>query len=197
MSTRRPAVRRRTAAAVASGAALLASLLVSAPAQASVLLKEHYDDNGSEAFLFCGGNFVHSYEAKGTFTFVLRGSSPAPFGADRGRAIDTYTNLDTGRTFTTITTFNERDHRILVDTDQGTLTISVAHAGSSRAYSDAGLLFHDAGHYRFEVVIDYGKSLTDDSDDTFLSYNGITFGPKGRSDTFDRNFCEDLHTYTD
>ena len=195
-SIARPALGRRTAAVGASGAALAASLLLAAPAQASVLFTEHYDEQGSDLFTACGEAYEHTYDAKGTFSFIVRGSSPTPWGHDRGRVTDTYTNPDTGLTFTTVTTFNDRDHRITVN-DDGTLTITGARAGSSKAFDDSGdLLFHDAGYFRYEVVLDYGGSLTDPDDDEFVAFNGIVFGPKGRTDTFDRDFCADLRTYT-
>ena len=59
------------------------------------------------------------------------------------------------------------------------------------------MVFHDAGSFRFSFDLDYGGTPSDPSDDTDIPDTfQIVREPTGRDDTGDRDFCEDLVTFT-
>ena len=109
------------------------------------------------------------------------------------------TNLETGGTYTQKFSGTGHDHTI-VDNGDGTITITIYiyDSGSNPFYDQFGnMVFHDAGSFRFSFGIDLQGTPGDPSDDTEVPDSfQIVREPTGRHDTGDRDFCEDLLTYT-
>lgn len=114
--------------------------------------------------------------------------------ADRVRLTDSWTNLANDQTFTVVVNGQQKDLRV-TDNGDGTLTILVLGAGRQSAYGPDGTrLFLDAGTFRFRLLVDHGGTPTDPFDDVLLEFLGFV-KEAGRSDTADRDFCEDIHEF--
>jgi hypothetical protein len=167
------------------------------PASADSLAQDHYSVSGTETVDICGRTFQHDFAYEGTFSFVVRGTSPAPFGADRTHTVDRYTNAATGKTFTNEFRGQFRDFAITIDDQTDVLTLTGMKSGTLTATdTDGRLLFRDAGAFLETVLLDDGGSPANPDDDTFIADLGTTFGPHGRTDTYSRNFCSDLVVFT-
>src|SRR5262245_21613737 len=178
------------------GVAIL-TLGIAAPALASQVVQDHYSISGTETLRICGGVFQHDFAYDGTFSFVFRGTGPAPYGSDRTHTVDTYANPATGKTLTNVFRGQFRDATITINDQTGVLTLVGMKSGTLTAYDTSGtLLFRDAGMFRETVLIDDGGTPADPDDDTFISDLGATFGPHGRTDTYGRDFCTDLVALT-
>ena len=179
-----------------AGAGLLA-LGVTATASAATVVQEHYSVSGTETVDICGGTFQHDFAYDGTFSFVLRGTSAAPYGADRTHTVDVYTNPATGKTFTNAFRGQFRDFTITIDDRTNVLTLTGRKSGTVTAYDTHGtLLFRAAGTFLETVLLDDGGTPAIPDDDTFIADLGTTFGPHGRTDTYGRDFCTDLVAFT-
>ena len=90
--------------------------------------------------------------------------------------------------------FNDKDQRVTGNGD-GTLTILLKTTGSSKFYGpDGKLLFNDSGQVWVEILVDHAGTPNDPTDDVFLEET-LVKGPTGRSDTQDRDFCDDIHEF--
>jgi hypothetical protein len=167
------------------------------PASAHSVVQDHYSVSGTETIDICGGTFQHDFAYDGTFSFVVRATSPAPYGADRTHSVDVYTNPATGKTFTTEFRGQFRDFTITIDDQTNVLTLTGMKSGTVTAYDTHGtLVFRDAGTFFATVLFDDGGTPEIPDDDTFLADLGKTFGPHGRTDTYRRDFCSDLVAFT-
>jgi hypothetical protein len=82
----------------------------------------------------------------------------------------------------------------VVDDGDGTLTVSVKDATTTKALLDGTLLFHDSGLVEGAFLFDQNGTPTDREDDEFIGPSE-ELGLHGRFDTEDRDFCEDLAIY--
>jgi hypothetical protein len=172
-------------------------LSVTTPAWAQTLVQDHYAVSGTETIDVCGGTFRHDFEYDGTFSFVLRGTSPAPYGADRTHTVDAYTNPATSKRLTNEFRGQFRDATITIDDETNVLTLTGMKSGTLTASdTDATLLFRDAGTFRETVLLDDAGTPAVPDDDTFLADLGASFGPHGRTDTYSRDFCTVLGAVT-
>jgi hypothetical protein len=193
-------VSRFTRASVAALSALgltVAGLVGASSAAAKPIEQAHFHDVYDEAFTFCEGLDVwyHS-EEDGNFLFNQRGSGLA-YGGVTVRGTTTWTNLDTGGTFTNIWTVRDMDLKITYDEATDTLTIIGLATGSSRYYdADGKFVLADPGQIRYKILIDANGTPTDPSDDEFIADLGLVKGSTGRNDTQGRDFCEDLVLFT-
>ena len=183
------------AAVTACGLALVGGMVASAPAAAQPLEQGRFHDVFTE-FFDCDGTPARTDgDVSGNFLAVTHDG--LVFFRESVRGTLVHTNLDTGGTFTEIFTVNRRDAEV-IDNGDGTLTIVVYATGSVRFYdTDGNLVLADPGQIRFQFMVDDGGTPGDPSDDeeiegTFQVIREST----GRNDTQDRDFCEDLVTFT-
>jgi hypothetical protein len=189
-------MRRSRKLVLAAGLAIAVLMSTAGLATAKPLVQEHFHESGSEVIEeFCGDLTVrHDFEADVYFSLKPHGPDGLIYGADRVRLTDSWTNLANDKTFTVVVTGQQKDLRV-TDNGDGTLTILVLTAGRQSAFGPDGTrLFLDAGTFRFEVLIDHGGTPTDPFDDEFIEFLGLV-KEAGRSDTADRDFCEDIHEF--
>ena len=166
-------------------------------AAAQPIEQEHVHESSSEVIEdFCGDLTVrHDFEADVYFSAKPHGPDGLIYFADRFRFTDSWTNLANDKTFTVVVTGQQKDLRV-TDNGDGTLTILVLGAGHASAYGpDGTLLFLDAGTFRFSFVVDHGGTPTDPFDDEEIEDSFELVKEAGRSDTADRDFCEDIHEF--
>ena len=159
--------------------------------------QEHVHESGTEVIEeFCGDLTVrHDFEADVYFSAKPHGPDGLIYFADRFRFTDSWTNLANDETFTVVVTGQQKDLRV-TDNGDGTLTILVLGAGRQSVYGpDGTLLFLDAGTFRFSFVVDHGGTPTDPFDDEEIEDSFELVKEAGRSDTADRDFCEDIHEF--
>ena len=167
------------------------------PASAAPLEPDHFHDSGSELIEeFCGDLTVRfDFEVGGTFLFNFHGPDGLGYALEAVHGTESWTNLANDMTVTHVFTGVDND-LMVTDNGDGTLTLLVMTAGSTRSFGpDGELLFIDSGTSRFEVLIDHGGTPTDPSDDEFLEFLGVVKEPTGRTDTFGRDFCDDIHEF--
>ncbi len=188
----------RSIVAVLSAFGLMVAGLAGASAAAAKPIEQaHFHDVIDEPFTFCEGLDIwfHS-EEDGNFLFNQRGSGLA-YGGASVRGTSTWTNLETGGTYTNIWTVRDKDLKITYDEATDTLTIIVLATGSSRWYdADGNFVLADPGQIRFSFLVDANGTPTDPSDDTFIADLGPVKDSTGRNDTQGRDFCEDLVLFT-
>jgi hypothetical protein len=177
--------------------ALMSSLAVSA--QAKPLERERIHEVGSEVIEdFCeieGLTVLEQFEFFVNITFNQRGKDKIAYFTGTVHGGVSWTNVANGKTLTQVENFVDKDQQI-TDNGDGTLTILVLAAGSTKLYGpDGKLLFNDPGQTRFEVLIDHNGTPSDPSDDEFLDFLGVVKGSTGRNDLEERDFCEDIQTF--
>ena len=182
----------------AAGAVGVLALTSAVPATAAVLEKDHAVDAGSEVLVdFCGStiDFNHVFHYRTSSLVKTRGPDTPLYFADRFSGSDTYTNLETNKSFSVANHGSFRDQTITVNAD-GTLTIVQQFSGNQIVRDDANkILFKDTGVIRFEVVVDYNGTLDNADDDIFVEDRGVIF-QHGNNDTAGRDFCADLLEFT-
>ena len=191
--------RRSSRVLFALGAALATVLAMSVPAQAegNVVFRDHVTEtvshieqeaHGDE---FCDVPFLVRFDARVTVTemIIRKGGGDLEYYSFRISARNTYTNVETGVSFSDITTFADRDQKVAWN-DDGTLTVDFMDTFSTKLFGpDGKLVGVDAGTFAGTVVIDL-NDLENPDDDEILSEtitrdHGVrTFG--------DRDFCEDV-----
>jgi hypothetical protein len=187
-----------TTLAAAFAVLALALAAAAAPAQAKPLERGHFEDTFDEVEDdFCGDMTVRiEGRVTGRFLVTTRGSSPFPYVADNLRETFVATNLATGKSYSRHATVTIRDMRI-TDNGDGTLTILVMGAGNETWHGpDGRVLFRNPGRSLWEILIDYGGTPLDLSDDKFLEFLGEVRPSTGRNDTEGRDFCEDFRAIT-
>ncbi|HEX6355124.1 hypothetical protein [Actinophytocola sp.] len=184
-------VRNLRAFAVVGGIIAVLLGLLSTPASARPLEREHFHEVGSEVITECGLTVRQDVDIRGTFLFNPHGPDGLLYGMESLHGTVTLTNLANGKTFTTV--FNNLVKDLSVtDNGDGTLTIIGQAAGSFKVFGpDDTLLFNDPGQIRFELVIDHGGTPTDPSDDVELAFSVIREST-GRNDLEGHDFCTDL-----
>lgn len=178
-------------------ATVLAGVGAAAPASAAVLENLHFEDSGSEPFTFCEGiHAVVSWDDSVHEIVKTRGRDGLVYFAANVHGTSTFTNLDTGLTYTNVYNFTDRNQQV-TDNGDGTLTITVATPGSNRWYgSDGKLLFVSAGTFWFQFMVDHAGTPTDPSDDVEIQDSFVGVKEAGQDQTAGRDFCEDLALFT-
>jgi hypothetical protein len=200
---------KRTGLTIAAAIAAATALAAPAPAFAAEVEKDHViidsrwsdsaDVIAQEEFGpdWCGGTvpFAVRYQSEGSGNFqgVKRGDglwhAKSQYSFD-----DTFTNTENGLTFRIRSHGTDRDAEV-TDNGDGTLSIRVQVTTSSHVYGpDGRRLFHDAGTFSFELLIDHNGTPGDWDDDSEISFIP-TDGYHGRFDTWERDFCSDLVEY--
>jgi hypothetical protein len=182
--------------AVATGSVLVA-VVGAVPASARVLEHDHFVDAGSEPFTGCAG--IDATVAWEDDVHVLiktkRSGGLAYFGVNV-HGTTAFTNDDTGKSYTNVYNFRDRDH-LVRDNGDGTLTITVRDSGSERWYdSEGSFLFISAGQFAFRFLVDHGGTPTDPSDDVEIPDSFVQISNHGTDTTAGRDFCEDLALFT-
>ncbi len=189
----RSRLRLRRGLALALTVALLSSLAVTA--QAKPLERERIHDAGSELIEDCGLDLLVEWDYYVNITFNQRGKDKIAYFTGTIHGQVSWTNVENGKTLTSVDNFVDKDQKI-VDNGDGTLTILVLAAGSTKVYGpDGKMLFNDPGQIRYEVLIDHNGTPSDPSDDEFLEPLGVVKGSTGRNDLDGRDFCEDIQTF--
>jgi hypothetical protein len=168
-------------------------------AQAKPLERERIHESGSEVIEdFCdieGLTVLEQFELDINITFNQRGKDNLGYFTGTFHSWRSWTNVDNDKTLTQVENFVDKDLKV-TDNGDGTLTLLVLAAGSTKVYGpDGKLLFNDPGQTRFELLIDHGGTPSDPSDDEFLEFLGVVKGSTGRNDLEDRDFCEDIQTF--
>ena len=188
---------RRRGLVLALVVALMSSLAASA--QGKPLERERIHEVGSEVIEdFCGIEgltVLEQFDRYINITFNQRGKDKIAYFTGTIHGWTSWTNVANDKTLTVVDNFVDKDQKI-TDNDDGTLTILVLGAGSTKVYGpDGKLLFNDPGQTRFEVLIDHNGTPSDPSDDEFLEFLGVVKGSTGRNDLEGRDFCEDIQTF--
>lgn len=192
----RPNVFRSIASTVAL-AALLGGLGV-APAQAGILGSGSEPVNDSFEFSECGFDIRLEVEGLDAYVDKLRGGDTASFdylGAWYTRATsavtETYTNLDTGRSFRREIRSASWDQKILAESGNvftyrraGNFTGTVFTQEGRRVYSEVGRFVYD---YLYDTQ---GTTNPDDDTDTVID-GTFRYDGNGKGD-----FCRDVETLT-
>ena len=183
--------------AVAVAGMVLASMAgpLAGTVGAAPLEKGHFHDVGSEPQTLCGLDVRHDFDVSGSYRLVPGGNDGLARFGDNVHGTESWTNLDTLKTYSHKFAFSDRDTKV-TDNGDGTLTIESQAMGSDTWYGpDGSVLFRDPGQTRFTIVVDHGGTPGDPSDDELLSFE-IRRDSTGRNDTQERDFCEDLNTFT-
>jgi hypothetical protein len=141
------------------------------PAQAQPFDQSAFDESGTEfRYALCGDIDVR-IDFHDVWTLVARvtGRDGTLRYNVSHQASAIWTNLATGRAFTFVAHFAEREVRA-TDNGDGTITIFTNNPGSERMYGpDGQLLYVSSGVEKFYTVLDYNGTLLDPSDDVFLT----------------------------
>ncbi|HET6920999.1 MAG TPA: hypothetical protein VFI46_16275 [Jiangellaceae bacterium] len=131
----------------------------------------------------------------GTFLFNTTGKNDLPHVMDTVHGTVSLTNLTTGKSYTDV--FDGVDNTLEVtDNGDGTVTVVQLLTGGGRVLGpDGKVVFHNDGQIRLQLLIDYGGTLYDLSDDVVLIEEQI-FGSTGTNDTEGHDFCEDFLAIT-
>lgn len=168
-------------------------------ALAKPLERERVHEAGSEVLEdFCdiaGLTVLEQFERSINITFNQRGKDRIAYFNGTIHGWISWTNVANGETLTQVDNFVDKDLKI-TDNGDGTLTILVLAAGSTKIYGpDGKLLLNDPGQTRFEVLVDHNGTPSDPSDDEFLEFLGVVKGSTGRNDLEGRDFCQDIQTF--
>ena len=173
-----------------------AGLVAGTPASAAPLDKGHFHDVFIESFDCDGTPVDHVSEVDVNFLFNQRGSSDFPYYRESVRGTDTFTNLDTGGTYTNDFTGNSKDQTI-VDNGDGTITITVFAAGGSRWLDQNGkLVLKDPGESRFAFDVDYNGTPGNPDDDQEVADSFRVVRDSTGVNIVGRDFCTDLREFT-
>lgn len=202
-------MRRATRLSVVLTASAMAAATLTATGPGAVakpIIKERFTDTFTSDPYDCvtaDGTVVHAQDAGSVHVILmanLRGTSkqhPFPYFRESDHGTVVTTNLDTGGTYTQVFANNFTDHKI-TDNGDGTITIVVQGAGSSRYYDQFGnFVLKDPGMVRFSFDVDYNGTPANPDDDEFVEGSFQIVKPStGHSDFSDRDFCQDLLTFT-
>ena len=132
----------------ATAATVLVGGVTSVSASAAAPSNLHFEDSGAEPFTSCEGiNAELSWDDSLHEIVKPRGRDGLVYHSANVHGTTTFTNLDTGKTSTSVYNFTDRDQQV-TDNGDGTLTVTIAQPGLKRWYgSDGELLFVDAGTF--------------------------------------------------
>ena len=183
--------------ALLTAAVAVASLVAATPATAAPIDKGHFDDVFTGDVYDCDGIPAQdSVDVHVNFLFNRRGSSDFPYYRESVRGTDTFTNLDTGGTYTNDFTGNSKDQTI-VDNGDGTITITVFAAGGSRWLDQNGkLVLKDPGESRFAFDVDYNGTPGNPDDDQEVADSFRVVRDSTGVNIVGRDFCTDLREFT-
>jgi hypothetical protein len=192
-----PAGALRAARRVAMAAAVLAAFAVgTSPASGKPYEHVRIDEIGSVILDdFCGdirlGIDTHN---SGVVVGRVTGQDGTLRYTVSNHGSGTFTNLDTGIALTNTWNYTDQDVRA-TDNGDGTISILTQSPGPEKFYGpDGQLIYTYGGTQRVLTVLDYGGTLTDPSDDTFVSETLVSI--TGGKPQPDLTFCDLLHTYT-
>ena len=138
------------------------------------------DGEGNEIVPF---DVLFEEDSHGNFRGVWRQGTF--YGASTVHIETSWTNLENGKTFTSVWQGQDKDQVVTPNPD-GTYTVVVLFTGPTKHYGPGGeLLFMDVGRTFSTILLD--------EDREFLEFLGGD--SKGRFETADRDFCEDLVTF--
>lgn len=198
-----PRTSRRTVRTAASVIALSSALVASAvPATADpgghVVFRDHLSIKDShieqeEHEGFCPDvPFLVRFDATLTFTDMVRtkGTGDLEYWSFKLTAKETYTNVDTGKSFSANISVSSRDQKLSLD--DGILSIQAMDRMSWKLFDENGKLVGvDAGLTRIDAVIDLGD-LDDPDDDEVISEE---FTDHGIRLLGERDICTDIMTF--
>lgn len=190
-------MKRLAIPAVAAAAVVVA---LAGPAEAGPPLeKENFHDDFTdveENFCDVLGLSVEIHGViDGTFTFNTTGKNDIPHLVGTNHGTVSFTNLTTGKSFTNVFNGPDKTLKITPNAD-GTVTVVELITGGSRWYGpDGKVIFHEDGQIRLQLLIDFGGTPFDLSDDVILDEQ-LIFGSTGTNDTEGRDFCEDFLAIT-
>jgi hypothetical protein len=182
--------------AVVTGAVLVAAVS-GVPASARVLEHDRFNESGSEPMTDCPGiDATVSWDDD--IHLLVKTKRPgrlAYFGVNV-HGTTTFTNDDTGKTYTNVYKVRDRDH-LVRDNRDGTLTITVRNSGVDKWFGpDGSFLFITAGLFAFRFMVDHGGTPHDPSDDVEIPGTFVPLKEVGVDTTVGRDFCEDLALFT-
>ena len=181
----------------ATAATVLVGTVAASSASAAVQSNLHFEDSGSEPFTFCEGiDATVSWDDHVHELIKTRGQEGLVYFSANVQGTTTFTNLDTGKTYTNVYNITDRDQQV-TDNGDGTLTITFSQPGTNRWYdSDGRLLFVSAGLFQAQLLVDDGGTPTDPSDDEEIEGSFVVLREPGLDQTAGRDFCEDLAEFT-
>ena len=118
---------------------------------------------------------------------ITHGPDGLPYYFVQEHYTDTWTNLSTGETMTSVGVY--RGHSLKVtDNGDGTLTVLVQNTGTSVDYdADGDVVARQAGVFRYELLFDHGGTPTDPSDDEVVAFLGVK-----KQTGLSADFCETI-----
>jgi hypothetical protein len=185
-------------AVLIAGLTVTGTVVPALAASARPVDKGHFHDVFTGDVYDCDGTPAQdSGDVKGNFVLNQRGSSPFPYYRESVHGTGVTTNLETGGTYTTVFTYNGKDHTI-VDNGDGTITITVFASGNSRWYDASGkLVLRDTGQSSFAFDVDYNGTPGNADDDVEVPDSFRLLRPSaGHDDTVGRDLCADLAEFT-
>jgi len=189
---------RRRHRILGTTAVVVAGLLGGATtAAAAPVERGRFHDAGSELHAGeCGIDVLYTWDISGSFLGVATGPDGLVRFRDSIRGTTTYTNVETGRSYTGVFTAASRDLRVS-DNGDGTLTITSQAGGTEKWYDgDGKLVLMNPGLIRWQILVDDAGTPSDPYDDEFIQFLADLLGSTGRNDTVGRDFCEDLLLFT-
>ena len=134
---------------------------------------EHFPflDQDSIVVDWCGADmpFRNDFRVAGVITGRITGRDRTLRYTQIAHGKAVWTNLATGRAITIKWNQTGQDLRVW-DNGDGTLSILFQASGAGKVYGpDNRLAAIDPGTFRSLVILDHGGTLTDPSDDTFIS----------------------------
>ena len=163
--------------AVVAGLSVL-SVGVGAASAAPVRWEPFHIEDAMTHEDFCGvpGLTVYNtFETDGRFRTTTHGPDGLSYYVEfESHATDTWTNVATGETATTVASNKYVDHKV-TDNGDGTLTVMGEYIGTIVVYNGDGQVIGRAAGIlgSFEVIYDHGGTPTDPSDDVFLEFKDL------------------------
>jgi len=192
------AIRRLCAVALVSGLTVLGVGAGVGPAAAEPIEHEHFHEVTSEVIEgFCENpdltvRFVE--DIQGMFLFNVRGPDGLGYALENLHITRSFTNLANDKTFTEVFNIVDKDLRV-TDNGDGTLTIVVTASGVHKVIGPEGLLFTEAGQFKFQFMVDT-KGTADPTDDEEVEGSFVLLRDwTGQDDLEGRDFCDDIHEF--
>ncbi|CAN5290711.1 hypothetical protein BH18ACT9_BH18ACT9_08120 [soil metagenome] len=182
---------RKQAAAILAGLLIPSVCFVGAATAAPSKWESYRFPYGPEVTTnFCGVTGLTIQQqgvAVGRERTISHGPDGLPYYFVQERYTDTWTNLGTGETMTTVGAY--RGHSLKVtDNGDGTLTVLAQNTGNDASYNaDGDIVARSAGVFRFRLLIDHGGTPTDPDDDEVIAFLGVV-----KKTGLNSDFCETI-----